>query len=322
MRVTTAVLCGFLALNAFNSVAQTYPSKPVRIIVPFSAGSGSDIFARTLAPKFTEAWGQQIVVENREGAGGLVGAQVVAKSTPDGYTLLLAAIAWSVAPYVYAKPPYDATRDFGAIGRIGFIPNVLIVHPTLRVNDARDLIRLAKSKPGQLDYSSSGGKGAATQLFMEYFKSMAGVAIVEVPYKNTAQSYTDVISGQVMMSMPILIAVLPHINAGRLKALAVTSRKPSPVAPDIPTMAESADLPEFEAVQWQGLVGPAGIPQDIVSRISAALNRALAQPDVRSRLTTLGVEIAPTTPAEFANYVKADTAHWSKLIKALGIRVD
>lgn len=322
MRLIATVFLALFSLAPVYSVAQAYPNKPVRIIVPFSPGSGSDILARTLGPKFTEAWGQQIVIENREGAGGLIGAQIAAKAEPDGYTLLLAAIAWSIAPSIYAKPPYDPVRDFVPIGRIGLIPNVLIVHPSVPVNDVKELIRLAKAKPGHLNYSSSGGKGAATQLFMEYFKSMADVNIVEVSYKNTAQSYTDVVAGQVMMSMPILIAVLPHIRAGRLKGLAVTSGKRSPVAPEIPTMAESSGLADFQAVQWQGLVAPAGTPAQIVARINAELNRALQQPDVGTRLGALGVEIAPTTPEEFASSIKADITHWGKLIKALGIRVD
>ncbi len=322
MRLIAPLFFALFWLTPNSSLAQAYPSKPVRIIVPFSPGSGSDILARTLAPKLTEAWGQQVLVENREGAGGLLGAQVAAKAAPDGYTLLLAAIAWSVAPSLYANPPYDAMRDFVPVGRIGFIPNVLVVHPSVPVNDAKELIRLAKAKPGQLNYASSGGKGAATQLFMEYFKSMADVNITEISYKNTAQSYTDVIGGQVMMSLPILIAVLPHIRAGRLKALAVTSSKRSPVAPEIPTMAESAGLPDYAAVQWQGVVAPAGTPTEVVAKVNAELNRALRLPDVRERFGALGVEVAPTTPEEFTTYLKSDIAHWSKLVKALGIRVD
>ncbi len=301
--------------------APSFPVKPVRIIVPFSAGSGSDVFARTLGPKFTAAWGQQIVVENREGAGGLIGAQLVAKAAPDGYTLLLAANTWAVAPSLYAKPPYDPLRDFVAIGRIGFIPSVLVVHPTLPVNDVKDLIRLAKAKPGQLDYSSS-GKGAPSHLLMEYLKAMAKVDIVEVPYKITAQALTDVIGGQVMMNLPILPAALPHIRAGRLKALAVTSGKRSAAAPEIPTMAESGGLPGYEAAQWQGLVAPAGTAAEVVAYINAELNRALQQPDVRQRMGNLGVEFAPTSPEQFTADIKEDIAKWSQLIKARDIRLD
>ena len=301
--------------------AQTYPAKPIRIIVPFSAGSGSDVFARTLGPKFTETWGQQIVVENREGAGGVIGAQVVAKSAPDGYTLLLGSTSWAVAPSLYAKPPYDALKDFAPIGRIGFIPSVLVVHPTLPVNDLKALIKLAKAQPGKLDYSSS-GKGAPSHLFVEYFKSLAGVDIVEVPYKNTAQALTDVMGGQVMMNLPILAAALPHVKAGRLKALAVTSGKRASVAPEIPTFAESAGLPGYEAAQWQGLIAPAGTPPDIVTRINAELNRALQLADVKERIGNLGVEFALTTPQQFTAEIRTDYAKWDKLIKALGIRLD
>lgn len=304
-----------------GAAAQQFPTKPIRIVVPFSAGSGSDVFARTLGPRFTEAWGQQIVVENREGAGGMIGAQFVAKAAPDGHTLLLAATPWAVSPSLYAKPPYDPLRDFVAIGRIGFIPSVLVVHPTLPVDDVKGLIRLGKAKPGHLDYSSS-GKGAPSHLFMEYLKTMAKVDIVEVPYKITAQALTDVIGGQVMMNLPILAAALPHIRAGRLKALAVTSGKRSAAAPEIPTMAESAGLPDYDAAQWQGLVAPAGTPAEVVARLNGELNRALQRPDVRERIGNLGVDFALTTPEQFTADIKADIVKWSKLIKALGIRLD
>jgi len=313
-----------LAAGAFAggpAAAQGFPAKPVRIIVPFSAGSGSDLFARTLGPKFTETWGQQVVVDNREGAGGVIGAQVVAKAPADGYTLLVAATSWAVAPSLYGKPPYDPQRDFALIGRIGFVPSVLVVHPTLPVNDVKDLIRLARAKPGKLDYSSS-GKGAPSHLFVEYFKAVAKVDIVEIPYKITAQALTDVIGGQVMMNLPILSAGLPHVRGGRLKALAVTSSKRAAAAPEIPTLAESGGLPGFEAAQWQGLVAPAGTPAEIVMRINAELNRALQLPDVRERFGGLGVEIAPVTPDQFAAEVRADTAKWAQLIKTLGIRLD
>lgn len=320
-RAIVNLFCILTVLTPVPGMAQGYPSKPVRIIVPFSAGSGSDVFARTLGPKFTEAWGQQIVVENREGAGGVIGAQVVAKAAPDGHTLLLAATPWAVSPSLYAKPPYDPLRDFVAIGRIGFVPSVLVVHPTLPVNDVRELIKLAKARPGQLNYSSS-GKGAPSHLFVEYLKAMAKVDIVEVPYKITAQALTDVIGGQVMMNLPILAAGLPHIRAGRVKALAVTSGTRAAAAPEIPTMAESGGLPGYEAAQWQGLVAPAGTAAEVVARINAELNRALQQPDVRQRIGSLGVEFAPTSPEQFTADIKADIAKWSQLIKALAIRLD
>lgn len=315
-------LCSAVSvLASAGAGAQGYPVKPVRIIVPFSAGSGSDVFARTLGPKFTETWGQQIVVENREGAGGVIGAQVVAKAAPDGYTLLVGSTSWAVAPSLYVKPAYDALKDFVPVGRIGFIPSVLVVHPTLPVHDVKALIRLAQAKPGALDYSSS-GKGAPSHLFVEYFKAMAKVNIVEIPYKNTAQALTDVMGGQVMMNLPILAAALPHVRAGRLKALAVTSAKRAGVAADIPTLAESAGLPGYEAAQWQGLIAPAGTPADIVTRINAELNRALQLPDVKERIGNLGVDFALTTPSQFAAEIRTDIAKWDQLIRSLGIRLD
>ncbi len=313
-----SVLCGFASAVV---MAQGFPNKPVRIIVPFSAGSGSDVFARTLGPKFTETWGQQVVVENREGAGGAIGAQLVAKAAPDGYTLLLGATSWAVAPSLYAKPPYDAFRDFVPVGRIGSVPSVLVVHPALPVNDVKALIKLAKARPGKLDYSSS-GKGAPSHLFVEYFKAMAKVDIVEVPYKITAQALTDVIGGQIVMNLPILAAGLPHVRAGRLKALAVTSAKRAGAAPEIPTLAESGGLPGYEAAQWQGFIAPAGTPADVVTKINAELNRALQLPDVKERIGNLGVDFAPTTPQQFAADIKTDVAKWDQLIKSLGIRLD
>jgi tripartite-type tricarboxylate transporter receptor subunit TctC len=314
----------FIALSVVicaGVMAQGYPNKPIRIIVPFSAGSGSDVFARTLGPKFTETLSQQIVVENREGAGGVIGAQLVAKSPPDGYTLLLGSTSWAVAPSLYAKPAYDALKDFAPVGRIGFIPSVLVVHPTLPVNDVKALIRLARTQPGKLDYSSS-GKGAPSHLFVEYFKAMAKVEITEIPYKNTAQALTDVMGGQVMMNLPILAAALPHVRAGRLKALAVTSGKRATVAADIPTLAESAGLPGYEAAQWQGLIAPAGTPADVVMRVNAELNRALQLPDVKERIGNLGVEFAATSPQQFTTDIRADIVKWDQLIKSLGIRLD
>ena len=313
-----SVLCGFASAVV---MAQGFPNKPVRIIVPFSAGSGSDVFARTLGPKFTETWGQQVVVENREGAGGAIGAQLVAKAAPDGYTLLLGATSWAVAPSLYAKPPYDAFRDFVPVGRIGSVPSVLVVHPALPVNDVKALIKLAKAQPGKLDYSSS-GKGAPSHLFVEYFKAMAKVDIVEVPYKITAQALTDVIGGQIVMNLPILAAGLPHVRAGRLKALAVTSAKRAGAAPEIPTLAESGGLPGYEAAQWQGFIAPAGTPADVVTKINAELNRALQLPDVKERIGNLGVDFAPTTPQQFAADIKTVVAKWDQLIKSLGIRLD
>ena len=313
-----SVLCGFASAVV---MAQGFPNKPVRIIVPFSAGSGSDVFARTLGPKFTETWGQQVVVENREGAGGAIGAQLVAKAAPDGYTLLLGATSWAVAPSLYAKPPYDAFRDFVPVGRIGSVPSVLVVHPALPVNDVKALIKLAKAQPGKLDYSSS-GKGAPSHLFVEYFKAMAKVDIVEVPYKITAQALTDVIGGRIVMNLPILAAGLPHVRAGRLKALAVTSAKRAGAAPEIPTLAESGGLPGYEAAQWQGFIAPAGTPADVVTKINAELNRALQLPDVKERIGNLGVDFAPTTPQQFAADIKTDVAKWDQLIKSLGIRLD
>ena len=320
-RMIAGLLCMLAVLMPASGIAQGFPSKPVRIIVPFGAGSGADIFARTLAAKFSEAWGQPVVVENITGAGGTIGAKAVANAAPDGHTLLMGGTSWALSTTLYAKPPYDALRDFVAIGRIGYIPSVLVVTPSLPVKDVKELIQMAKAKPGSLSYSSS-GKGAPSHLFVEYLKSMAQVDIVEVPYKVTSQALTDVIGGQVNMNLPILSAALPQIRAGRLKALAVTSARRSAVAPEIPTMAESGGLPGYDAAQWQGLVAPAGTPPDVVAKINAELNRTLQLPDVKERIGNLGVEFALTTPQQLDVELRADLAKWSQLVRALGISLD
>lgn len=320
-RMIAGLLCMMAVLMPASGIAQGFPSKPVRIIVPFAAGSGADIFARTLGMKFSEAWGQPVVVENITGAGGTIGAKAVATAAPDGHTLLMGGTSWALSPTLYAKPPYDALRDFVAIGRIGYIPSVLVVTPSLPVKDVKELIQMAKAKPGSLSYSSS-GKGAPSHLFVEYLKSMAQVDIVEIPYKVTSQALTDVIGGQVNMNLPILSAALPQIRAGRLKALAVTSARRSAVAPEIPTMAESAGLPGYDAAQWAGLVAPAGTPPDVVAKINAELNRTLQLPDVKERFGNLGVEFALTTPQQLEVELRADLAKWSQLVKTLGISLD
>ncbi len=318
------ILSAFFLLGALIpsvALAQVFPTKPVRIIAPFAVGSGADIFARTLAIKFSESWGQPVIVENITGAGGIIAAQTVARAVPDGHTLLLGGTSWAVAPSLYAKPPYDSLQDFVTVGRIGFIPSVLVVTPSLPVKDMRELIQLAKAQPGTLNYASS-GKGSPSFLFVEYLKGMAQVDIVEVPYKITSQALTDVISGQVTMNLPILSAALPQIRAGRLKALGVTSAKRSTAAPDIPAIAETPGLSNYDAAQWQGLVAPAGTPSEVVLLINTALNRALQLPDVKERFGALGVELSPTSPQELNRDVKADLVKWGKLIKSLGLSLD
>jgi len=317
------VFLGAILFALFHglSLAQSFPSKTVRIVVPFAAGTGADIFARTLSSKFSEAWGQTVVVDNITGAGGLLGSQTVGNALPDGHTLLLAATSWAVAPSLYAKPPYDPLRDFVPIGRIGFIPSVIVVNPSLPVSDLKQLIELARAKPGQLNYSSS-GKGSPSHLFVEYLKAAAKIDILEVPYKISSQALTDVMAGLVTLNQPILSAALPQIRAGRLKALAVTTSTRSAVAPEIPTVAESGGLPGFEAAQWQGFVAPAGTPAAVVARINADLNRILQLPDVKQRIGGLGLEFALTSPSEFASDIRADIAKWSQLIKSLSLPLD
>ena len=316
-----AYICGvgLPAAVLAQPAANTYPAKPVRVIVPFPPGSGVDLITRIVVPRLAEALGQSFVVDNRGGAGGILGTEIAVKAPADGYNLYVGGAALIVTPLT-TKVSYSY-RDFAPISRLASVPFIVVVHPSMPVNDITHLIKLARAKPGQLDYSSS-GKGAPSHLFVEYMKAMAKVDIVEVPYKITAQALTDVIGGQVMMNLPILAAALPHIRGGRLKALAVTSSARAAAAPDIPAMGESSELRGYDAAQWQGLVAPAGTPPDIVARINAELNRALLLPDVKQRIGNLGVEFAPAAPEQFAADIRADTAKWNKLIRTLAIRLD
>ena len=318
MTLGAGAICGL----AESVVAQSdYPSRQIRIVVPFSAGSGSDAFARLIGPRLAAARNQPVVVENREGAGGVIGATYVSKASADGYTLLLGALAWSIAPSLYRNAPYDPVRDFAPVGRIGYIPQVLVVTPSLGLSSVKDVIRMARTRPGSVNYASS-GKGTPSHLFMEYLKGLAKVDIQEIPYKNSAQALTDVISGQVMMNLPNIAAALPHIRSGRLKALAVTTPTRSAIAPDIPTMAESAGLPEYAAAHWQGLIAPAGTPPEIILRLNNELNRILQMADVMERLTNLGVDVVPSTPAQISEEVRIDVAKWSHLVKTMNLALD
>ncbi len=308
-RPAYALLGVVLFLTVAGALAQNFPSKSVRIVVPFPPGGGADTLARILAPKLTETWGQQIVIENKPGASGHIGADFVAKSAPDGYTLVMASTAALVEKNV---------EQFAPVSLVSASAYVVTVHPGVAAANIRELVALAKASPGKLTFASS-GTGAASHLAGELFKAMAGVDLLHVPYKGTGQAATDLLAGQVNVMFAPAQTVMGYVRAGRLKALAVTGARRSETLPDLPTVAESG-VPGYEAVGWFGLLAPAATPKAIVAKLSADVNRALADPQVRGKMLELGSDPAGDTPEEFARFIRADQAKWSKLIKEKGIK--
>ncbi|MGO4761040.1 Bug family tripartite tricarboxylate transporter substrate binding protein [Cupriavidus sp. 2KB_3] len=310
-----------LTLVAAPSHADTYPSKPIRLIVPFPASGATDLLARAIAQKVGTNMGQQIVVDNRPGAGGAIGSDMAAKAPADGYTLLIATTSThSIGPYINTHLPYNTETDFTPIGQVAVATNVLVVPNQLPVKNVRELIDYAKKHPGELNYASS-GNGTVVHLTAEAFKAQAGVFITHIPYRGTALAVPDLISNKVQVLFDSIVSGMPHVKDGKLKALAVTSAKRSPLAPDLPTASESG-LPGFESDTWFGIYGPKGLPADVVSRLNAEFNKAIQSQDVRDRLAKLGAEPVGGTPAQFAAMVKKDSARWGKLIKDRKIQVD
>lgn len=301
--------------------AQAWPARPVRIVVPFPAGGPTDVLTRVLADKLGQALGQPVVVENKPGAGGSIGADLVAKSPPDGYTLVMATgSTHSVGPHLNPRLPYDPQKDFTPIVYVGYATNVLLVSPKLGVSSVKELIELAKREPGKLNYATS-GIGSVAHLTSEMFAAMAGIELTHVPYKGTQLSITDLVSGQVAMLFDNTLTGKPHIEQGRLKGLAISSRQRSTILPDIPTIDESG-LPGFDSWNWFGIFGPANLPPAIVQRVNAEMNRILGDPGVKERFRTLGFEITGGTPAQFAEVVQSESRRWAKVIKDARIKVE
>ncbi len=297
-----------------------YPDKPVRMLVPFAPGGGSDIVARLLAQKTGVLWNQSVVVDNRGGGGGVAGTNAVAKSAPDGYTLLLTSISIAYAPALYGSLPYDTERELAPCVLLVVQPSILGVHPALPVKSVAELIALAKTKPGEIRYSSGGG-GSAPHLAAEIFRSTAGIQLTHVPYKGGGAIVTAVLSGEVQMLFAGVASLMPHIKVGRLRALAVTSTTRSKAAPDLPSIAE-AGLPGAEFDGWYGLLLPAGTPRDIVARINADYNKVLAAADVQERLLASGFEPLGGTPQKFADYLRSETRKWTKVVREANIRIE
>ena len=303
------------------ALAQNYPSRPARMVVPWTAGGTADLMARISSQKFSESFGQQFVVDNRPGAGGLIGTEQVAKAAPDGLTLLLATTAPnSVAPSLYAKLPFDPVKDFASVSLMATTCYVLSVHPAMPVSNARQLVALAKARPGQLTFSSP-GNGTPNHLSGEMLKMLTGIDMQHVPFKGSAQAISDVIGGQIAMSFENIVVASPFVKNGRLKALGVTSAKRASALPSVPTMAESG-VPGFEAVGWFGVVAPAATPKDIIAKLNGEMVRMLSSPDVKERISSLGAEVVSTTPEGMDQFNRAQIELWAKVVKASGARAE
>ncbi len=312
-----------LALLAFAAVAaaQDYPRKALRLIVPFSPGGGNDTVARAIGSQLAAQLGQPVLIDNRAGAGGIVGAELAAHSAPDGYTLFLGGVgSLAVNPNLHAHLPYDALKDFAPITLLASAPSVLVAHPSIPAATIQAFTAYARANPGKLNYASN-GNGSSAQLAAVLYESMAGVRMVHVPYKGLAPALVDLLAGQVQLMFSSMVAILPHIKAGRLRALAVTGRERSALLPEVPTLAESG-LPGYEAGSWYGILAPAGTPAPIVARLHEELVRALQDPQVRERLAAEGAQTVGSSPAEFERYIAAESARTGKLLRDANIRME
>jgi tripartite-type tricarboxylate transporter receptor subunit TctC len=318
--VVAACLLSCICMFA-HAGAQDYPNRPIRLIVPFAPGGGNDTVARTVGQRLSAALGQPIVVENRAGAGGVLGAEVAAKSSADGYTLFLGGVGSQVInPSLHAHLSYDAHKDFTPVALLASAPLVLVTHPSVPVDSVQQLIALARSKPGQLNYASN-GNGSSSHLAALMFDSMAGIEMVHVPYKGLAPALTDLLSGQVQLMFSSVVAILPHIKAGKLKAIGVSGVKRLSLLPGLPTIAEQG-VADYETSSWYGILVPAGTPKEIVIRLNVEINKVLREPEVRRVLANDGADPVGGTPDEFAAYIKSETARLGKLVKDAHIRID
>jgi tripartite-type tricarboxylate transporter receptor subunit TctC len=308
------------AIPCLHAHAQPYPSKSLRWIVPFPPGSGADIVTRLYAARLSEALRQPVVVENRAGAAGNVGAEAAARSAPDGYTLLTAPASLAIGQTLYPKLPFDLVRDFQPVSMLASVPFVLVAHPSLPVKSVKELIAFARARPGQVNYAST-GNGSSPHLTAEMLKMQARIDVVHIPYKGTPQAVVDLLTGQVSFMFANALSVLPHVTAGQLRALAVTSARRSPAAPQLATVAESG-LPGFDSGTWFAVLAPAGVPQGTVTRLSAELVKLSQDSDIRQKLATQGAEGVTANPEQTAAHIKSEIAKWGKVVKASGAKVE
>jgi len=320
-RMIAVVLMGVAASLADASQAQSYPAKAIRIVVPYPAGGTSDILARSVGQKLSEAWGQPVVVDNKPGANGNVGADIVAKAAPDGYTLLLADIgSLAISPSVYPTLPFDPAKDFAPVTMVAYSPHILVVHPSVPVGSVKELVALAKAKPGKLNFAIS-GVGGAPHLAGVDFALRTGVDWVYIPYKGGAQAIADVAGGQADVTLNGMLATYPLVKGDKLKLLAVSSAKRMSAIPDVPTIAE-AGVPGFESGSWQGVIAPAGTPADIVAKLNGEIARIVGTPEMRENLGKQGAEVRTTTPDAFATFIRTEKARWAKVVKDANVKID
>ncbi len=302
------------------SLAQSYPSRPLRFIIPFPPGGPTDILGRVVATRLAETWAVPVVADNRPGAGGNIGTEQCAKSPPDGYTACMFSIAQTISPAIYPRLGFDPARDFAHVTLLATLPSLLVVHPSLPVRSVKELIALARARPGALNYAS-GGLGTSTQLLMEWLKQLAGINIAHIPYKGSGPALVDQISGQIEVAFTTIIAVLPYTQSGRLRAIAVSTRERFPTLPGLPTVAESG-LRDFDGGSWQGIVMPAGTPREAVNKASQDLTKMLRAPDMKEKILAMGGITLGNSPDEFTAFIRAEVDKWAKVVKAAGIRAE
>ena len=319
-RMVFSLFLGWIPVFTGMTFAQTYPSKPIKIVVPYPPGGFNDTLGRTFAAKFQDAWGQPAIVENKPGANTVIGVDHVAKSPPDGYTLLIVAFPFAVTPSLIRNMPYDTVKDFAPVTLAASSPNLLVVNPQVPINSVKELIAAAKAKPDGLSYAST-GNGSSNHISMELFKSLAGVQIVHIPYKGSAPAVTDLLGGQVHVMFDNVPNVLQHVKAGKLRALATSGVKRTALAPDVPTVAE-AGVPGYEVNVWFGLVAPAGTPREVVLKLNAEALKILAMPDVRERFLAQGVEPVGSTPEQFGEHIRSQMAKWAKVVRDAGVKAE
>jgi len=310
--------CAALLAIPASHAADDFPSKPVRLIIPYSAGGATDVVTRVWAPHWGEALGQQMVIDNRPGAGGLIGTEIAANAMPDGYTLLAVGTPLVIVPHLYRKTPYDPIKDFAPIMQYGQQPYALTVHPSLGVKAVRELIDLAKKQPGKINYASS-GNGGGQHLFMALFVSMAGIDMVHVPYKGSGPARSDLLAGQVKVGCLGISSIIQHHNAGKLRILALTGKERSPDYPDIPAIAET--LPGYEAYIWSGLLAPDGTPANVIAKIHDEATRILARPDVKAAFKRIGTDLVATDPKAFAELVRKDNKKWGEIVQRINLKL-
>lgn len=320
MRLKQCIAVSLIVVVAAGSLpqgalAQTYPYKPIRLIVPFGPGGAADVVSRLVAPKLAESLGGQVVVDNRPGGGTIIATELLANASPGGYTLMLANISFAANPGLHSKLPYDTLRSFVPVVLVDVMPNVLLVHPTVPVKSVGDLVTLAKSKPGQLNYGSA-GIGSSNHLNAELFKSNTGIDMVHIPYQGGGQLVAAILGTEVQLAFITLPPALAHIQAGRLRVLAVTSSNRIATLPDVPTIGETV-VPGFVFYEWHGILAPRGTPKDIVNKLNAEINRLIAVPDFKERVGSLGAEVKGSTPEQFADHLRIEVAKWTKVLKPI-----